>query len=310
MRLTHSLIRAVAMLTMLAPPVHAQQAGLASIVSANAVVKKLGGGMKFTEGPVWIAAKGILVFSDIPNSMLMQWSAQDGLKPFRKVEQANGNLLDLEGRLLSCQHAGRNLIRTEPDGSITVLADQFEGKKFNSPNDLAIKSDGSIWFTDPSYGLRGKPGELPGKWVFRLDPKSGESGQFGRLTVVYKGFDMPNGIAFSPDEKRLYIADTGKDGIIRAFDVIGDTIKPEPAFEIPIRCDGMCIDTRGNIYTTSKGGIHIFDKNGNKLGLIPTPEHPANVCFGGKDFDTLFITARTSLYSIKTLAVGARPPKP
>ena len=302
MRLTHSLIRAVAMLTMLALPVHAQPAKLASIVSANAVVKKLGSGMKFTEGPVWIAAKGILVFSDIPNSMLMQWSAQDGLKPFRKVEQANGNLLDLEGRLLSCQHAGRNLIRTEPDGSITVLADQFEGKKFNSPNDLAIKSDGSIWFTDPSYGLRGNPGEIPGKWVFRLD------GTSNRVTVVYKGFDMPNGIAFSPDEKRLYIADTGKHGIIRAFDVIGDTINPEPAFEIPIRCDGMCIDTRGNIYTTSKGGIHVFDQDGNKLGLIPTPEHPANVCFGGKDFDTLFITARTSLYTVKTLAVGARPP--
>jgi gluconolactonase len=288
--------------TSLSSLVHARDPGLTAIVSTDAVVKKLATGMKFTEGPVWIAEKEMLIFSDIPNSMLMQWSQQGGLKPFRKSAQANGNMLDLEGHLISCQHAGRNVIRTEADGTITVLADQFEGKKFNSPNDLAIKSDGSIWFTDPGYGLRGKPGELPGKWVFRLD------GTSNKVTVVYKGFDMPNGIAFSPDEKRLYIADTGKHGIIRAFDVSGETIVTKPAFEIPIRCDGLCIDTVGNIYTTSKGGIHIFDKAGKKIGLIAIPEHPANVCFGGKDFDTLFITARTSLYSIKTLMMGSLPP--
>lgn len=299
MRAVHTII---GFLLIVAPSVQAQQGGLAAIVAPETTLNKLGSGMKFTEGPVWIADKEMLVFSDIPNSMLMQWSAQDGIQPFRKVEQANGNILDLQGRLLSCQHAGRNLIRTETDGSITVLADHFEGKRFNSPNDLAIKADGSIWFTDPSYGLRGKPAELPGRWVFRLDGKSGE------LTVVYKGFDMPNGIAFSPGEKRLYIADSGKDAVIRAFDVEGETIMQPPAFEIPVRCDGMCVDTRGNIYTTSKGGIHIFDQHGNKLGLIPVPEQPTNVCFGGRDFDALFITARTSLYSIKTLAIGARPP--
>ena len=184
-----------------------------------------------------------------------------------------------------------------------MLADKFEGKKLNSPNDLTVKSDGSIWFTDPSYGLRGKAGEIPGKWVYRLDVKS------KKVTVIYKGFDMPNGIAFSPDESRVYIADTGKDGVIRAFDVLENTIGNKPAFEIPIRCDGMCIDTKGNIYTTSKGGVHLFNKDGKKLGVIATPEHPANVCFGGTDFDTLFITARKSLYSVKTLATGALPPK-
>lgn len=284
-------------------PILAQEPIPAGIVAPNTEVKQLATGMKFTEGPVWLPKKEMVVFSDIPNSMLMQWTEKDGLKPFRKVENTNGNILDLQGRLLSCQHSGRNVIRTERDGTITVLADKFEGKKFNSPNDLAVKSDGSIWFTDPSYGLRGKPGEIPGKWVFRIDVKS------KMVTVIYKGFDMPNGIAFSPNEKRVYIADTGKDGMIRAFDVLGNTIGGKPTFEIPIRCDGMCIDTKGNIYTTSKGGVHVFDKDGKKLGVITTPEHPANVCFGGKDFDTLFITARKSLYSVKTLATGVLPPK-
>jgi sugar lactone lactonase YvrE len=284
----------------------AQDKKLNKIIAPDTEVSLLATGMKFTEGPVWFPKKSIVVFSDIPNSMLMQWSEKEGLLPFRKSEASNGNILDLQGRLLTCQHTGRNVIRTEPDGTITVLADQFDEKKLNSPNDLAIKSDGSIWFTDPSYGLRGKPGELAGKWVFRLDATT------KKVTVIYKGFDMPNGIAFSPDEKRVYIADTGKVGIIRAFDVLGDKgdeIGDKPVFEIPIRCDGMCIDTHGNIYTTSNGGIHVFDKEGKKIGMIPVKETPANVCFGGKDFDTLFITARKSLYSIKTLAKGALPLK-
>jgi gluconolactonase len=287
----------------LALSLSAQDKGIKNITAPDTEVKLLATGMKFTEGPVWLPEKNMVVFSDIPNSMLMQWSEKDGLKPFRKSEASNGNLLDLKGLLLTCQHTGRNVIRTEADGSITVLAEAFDEKKLNSPNDLAIKSDGSIWFTDPSYGLGGKPGEIDGRWVFRLDAETEE------VTVIYKGFDMPNGIAFSPDEKRVYIADTGKDAVIRAFDVLGNTIGDKPVFEIPIRCDGMCIDTNGNIYTTSKGGIHIFDKDGNKLGVIPVAETPANVCFGGKDFDTLFITARRSLYSVKTLAKGALSPK-
>jgi gluconolactonase len=262
-------------------------------------VKQLGTGMAFTEGSVWIPSEKRLVFSDIPNSRQMEWTHAGGVKEWRKVEASNGNLLDLDGRLMSCQHGGRNVVRTEKDGSITVLADKFEGKKFNSPNDLAIKSDGTIWFTDPSYGLKGREAEIDGKWVYRLTKD-------GKVTVVCKTFDMPNGIAFSPDEKRVYIADTGKVGKIRAYDVVDEGLVGEPLFIIDIRCDGMCVDTEGRIYTTSTGGIHVFDKDGNKLGLIETPEHPANVCFGGEGFDTLFITARKSLYSAKIKAKGDR----
>ena len=275
------------------------RADLAKIVPPDVRVEKLGGGMKFTEGPVWIPSRKMVVFSDIPNSVLMQWMRGGGLKQYRKVQQSNGNILDLEGNLLTCQHAGRNVIRTNSKGKITVLADNSGGKKLNSPNDLAILSNGQIWFTDPSYGLRGKPGEIGGKWVWRI----GKTG----IDVLYKGHDMPNGIAFSPDEKRAYIADTGKVGKIRAFDVVEEGMLGAPLFEIDIRCDGMCIDTKGNIYTTSRGGIHVFDKDGRKIGVIETPEHPANVCFGGDNYETLFITARTSLYSVKTLARGAKP---
>ena len=182
-------------------------------------------------------------------------------------------------------------------GTHYLIADKFEGKKFNSPNDLAVRSNGEIWFTDPSYGLRGRKAEVDGKWVYKLKKD-------GSVSVVCKTFDMPNGIAFSPDEKRIYIADSGKIGKIRAYDVLEEGLLEEPAFKIDIRCDGMCVDTKGRIYTTAGGGIHVFDANGKKIGLIPVPEHPANVCFGGENYDTLFITARKSLYSIKINAKG------
>ncbi len=274
-------------------------ADLAGITSPDAKVRKLGGGMKFTEGPVWIPARKMVVFSDIPNSVLMQWTEKDGLREYRKVKQSNGNILDHDGNLLTCQHSGRNVIMTDAKGKVTVLCDNIGGKKLNSPNDLALRGNGEIWFTDPSYGLRGKPGELPGRWVWRIGPQGTD--------VVYKGHDMPNGIVFSPEEDRVYIADTGKVGKIRVFKMVESGMLGNPLFEIDIRCDGMCVDTKGNIYTTSRGGIHVFDKDGKKLGVIETPEHPANVCFGGENYDTLFITARTSLYSVKTLAQGAKP---
>lgn len=273
--------------------------GASGFVPKGEKVEKLAGEMKFTEGPVWLPKQEIVVFSDIPNSKLMQWSKKEGLKVFRDSKNSNGNILDKEGRLLTCQHSGRNVIRTEKDGTVKVLADKFEGKKFNSPNDLVEHPDGSIWFTDPSYGLRGQKGEIDGKNVYRLDLKS------GKVTMIYDGFHMPNGIVFSPDAKRVYISDTGRIAKIRAFDVINETkISEKPVFEIDVRCDGMCVDTEGNVYTTTKTGIQIFDKNGKQVGVIEVPEQPANVCFGGKNFDTLFITARRSLYSVKTNKIG------
>ncbi len=277
--------------------------GLASILGEESKVAQIGTGYKFTEGPVWLPTKKILVFSDIPNSVHMQWDPDEGDSKLREVEATNGNLLDLEGNLLSCQHAGRNVIRWKADGSHEVLASEYKGKKLNSPNDLAIRSDGSIWFTDPTYGLgRSKEKqEIDGQNVYRLDPKS------GAVTLVYAGFDMPNGIAFSPDEKRVYISDTGKVGKIRAFDIKDDNTLSEVVFELDVRCDGMCIDVKGNIYTTSTGGLHVFDKSGKKLGVIKTPEHPANVCFGGVDYNYLYITARTSLYQISVKIPGAKP---
>lgn len=282
-----------------------------SLIEPGAKVTKLAGDMKFTEGPAWIPDKKTLVFSDIPNGRLMQWNEQDGLSEYRLSEQSNGNILDLEGQLISCQHAGRNVVRTEADGTITVLADKFEGKRFNSPNDVAVRSDGSLWFTDPSWGLTG-PGEIPGHWVFKLDPKTGQ------VEAVVKDLPMPNGINFSPDETRLYIADTGGNAKhpdsafhklpagIHCYEVSKEGKLGKKLFQIEQGSDGMAVDVKGNLYTTH-GNVHIYDADGKKLEEIAVPEGPANVCFGGGDMRTLFITARTSLYSIRMKNPGAKP---
>ncbi len=282
-----------------------------SLIAPGEKVQKLAGDMKFTEGPAWIPAKRTLVFSDIPNGKIMQWRQGDGLSVFRESEQSNGNILDLQGRLISCQHAAHNVVRIEADGSITVLADKFDGKRFNSPNDVTVRSDGTLWFTDPPWGLNG-PAELPGHWVFKLDPAT------GKVEPVVKDLAMPNGINFSPDESRIYIADTG-----------GHTKHPDPSFhELPagVHCyevskdgqlgkklftisegsDGMTVDERGNLYTTH-GGVNIYNADGKLLEKIEVPEGPANVTFGGDDYKTLFITARTSLYSIRMKYAGAKP---
>jgi len=283
-----------------------------SVVAPGEKVKKLASGMKFTEGPVWLPAEKKVVFSDIPNSKLMQWSEATGLSVFRKSEQSNGNILDLQGRLVSCQHAGRNLVRTEADGKLTVLADRFEGKRFNSPNDAAIRSDGTIWFTDPPWGLTGA-GELPGHWVFKLDPTT------GKVEVVVKDLAMPNGIVFSPDERRLYIADTGGNrrhpdpafhklpAGIHCYEVTPEGQLGKKLFRIPQGSDGMKVDVKGNLYTTHGNKVQVFTPDGKPLSAIEVPENPANVCFGGDDYRTLFITARTSLYSVRVVHPGAKP---
>lgn len=282
-----------------------------SLVAPGEKVKKLAGDMKFTEGPAWIPAKKTLVFSDIPNSKLMQWSEAGGLSVFRESAQSNGNILDLEGRLITCQHAARNLVRTEVDGKITVLADKIDGKRLNSPNDVAVRSDGTLWFTDPSWGLTG-PGDYPGHWVFKLDPAT------GKVEPVIKDLPMPNGINFSPDESRLYVADTGgnkkhpdpeyhtKKASIRCYEVSKSGELGKILHTIEHGSDGMCVDVQGNLYTTS-GKIMIHDPDGKLLESIEVPEGPANCTFGGEDMKTLFITARTSLYSVRMKNAGAKP---
>ncbi len=283
-----------------------------TLIEAGASVKKLAGDLKFTEGPVWIPNQKRLVFSDIPESPLMQWSERDGLSVYRKSENANGNILDLQGRIISCQHGARNLIRIEADGSTTVLADKFDGKRFNSPNDVAIRSDGTLWFTDPPWGLT-EPPELPGHWVYKLDPATGQ------VEVVLKNLAMPNGIVFSPDESRIYIADTGGNArhpdskyhslpaSIQCHEVSNDGEFGKKLFQIDSGSDGMAVDVQGNLFTTHGGQVQVYDADGKPVATIEVPEAPANVCFGGDDFRTLFITARTSLYSIQMKQPGAKP---
>jgi gluconolactonase len=283
------------------------------LVPPDAKVEKLAGGMQFIEGPVWIPsgsgegdAGGYLVFSDIPASELKRWDAKNGVQTFRAdTHQTNGNTRDREGRIVSCEHAARRVTRAEKNGSTTVLAEKLEGKKFNSPNDPVVKSDGSIWFTDPTYGTpKGEAKEIDGRFVYRVDPQSKQ------VTKVADGFDQPNGLAFSPDEKKLYVADSGKPHHIRAFDVKDDgTLGGGDVLCVIDKGapDGVRCDEHGNIWSSAGDGVHIFAPDGKLIGKIAVPETPANLCFGGEDGKTLFMTARTSLYSVKTNVRGKKP---
>ena len=275
----------------------------ARCVDPAAEVRKLAGDMKFTEGPVWIPRDGgFLVFSDIPADELKRWSAKDHLATFRKPSHnANGNILDREGRLISCEHSGRRLSILDADGTLRTLVDRYEGKAFNSPNDVAVAADGAIHFTDPDYGLRGNSSEIGGNWVFRYDPKT------GNVRAQVKDFDKPNGIAFSPDGKRLYIADSGKPRHIRVFDVeVDGGVSNSRVFCIIDQGvpDGIRCDVDGRVWSSAGDGVRIYDPSVKLLGTIAVPEVPANLCFGGADRKTLFITARTSLYAIEVRVKG------
>lgn len=276
------------------------------IIAPDAQLTKLAGDMKFTEGPVWLAQDGgYLVFSDIPANELKQWTAKTGLATFRQPSQnANGNTLDRTGKLVSCEHSGRRVSVQENDGTVRTLVDRFDGKKFSSPNDAVVKSDGTVWFTDPPYGLpKGEMKEQAGNYVFRFEPKT------KTCTLAAKEFDMPNGLCFSPDEKKLYVADSGKPRHIRVFDVQPDGTLTGGAVFCQIDTggpDGIRCDASGRIFSSAGDGVHIFSPDGKLIGKIPVPEAPANLCFGGPDGRTLFITARTSLYSIPLLVKGAR----
>ncbi|MEO6436713.1 MAG: SMP-30/gluconolactonase/LRE family protein [Tepidisphaeraceae bacterium] len=281
----------------------------AQLIAPGAKVEKLASGMKFTEGPVWTTSdKGYLVFSDIPSNELKRWDAKNGLITFRAdSHNTNGNTRDREGRLISCEHSARRVTRTGKDGTVTVLADKFNGKKFNSPNDPVVKSDGSIWFTDPTYGTpKGEAKEMDGRYVYRLDPES------KHVTRVADGLDQPNGLCFSPDEKTLYVADSGKPHHIRAFNVKDDETLSNGDVFCTIDTgapDGIRCGEHGNVWSSAGDGVQVFSPEGKLLEKIPVPETPANLCFGGPDGKTLFITARTSLYSIPTNVRGTNNKK-
>lgn len=275
-------------------------------VAADARVEKLAGDMGFTEGPAW-HPDGFLVFSDIPNNELKKWTKEGGLTTFRKPSQnVNGNTIDLQGQLVSAEHSGRRVSVTEKDGTVNAIVTEFDGKKFNSPNDVVVKSDGTFWFTDPPYGLpRGATKEQEGHYVFRHDPKS------KKTTVVIKDSNMPNGLVFSPDEKKLYVADSGAPRHIRSFDVNADGTLGEGKVFCKIDKggpDGIRCDADGRVWSSAGDGVHIFAPDGSLIGKILTPESPANLGFGGKDGKTLFITARKGLYSIPVLVGAAKRP--
>src|SRR3954468_6768348 len=284
----------------------------------NVHLEKLYTGCRWAEGPAWFAAGRYLVWSDIPNDRMLRWDETDGsVSVFRQPAlNTNGHTVDLQGRLVSCEHRGRCVSRTEHDGTRTVLADRFEGKRLNSPNDLVVKSDGSIWFSDPSYGIDSDyegdaaPSEL-GEWcVYRID---GDSGAVSRVAT---GFVQPNGLAFSPDERWLYVADTGvthlPDGPrhIRRFRV-QEGGRALAGGEVWAECsnglfDGFRVDTQGRVWTSAGDGVHCYGEDGVLLGKVRVPETVANVCFGGPKLNRLFICATTSLYSVylNTRAAG------
>jgi gluconolactonase len=288
------------------------------MVPGNAWLETLHGGMRWAEGPVYFADGDYLVWSDIPNNRMLQYVPGVGARLFRHPSgHSNGNTRDRQGRLVTCEHGGRRVSRTEHDGSITTLVDNHQGKRLNSPNDVVVKSDGTIWFTDPPYGIlsdyEGHKGEseIGANNVYRLDPSN------GKLTIASDDFDKPNGIAFSPDESVLYVADTGGSHTpngphhIRAFDVVGGKKLARGRLFADISpglADGFRLDTEGNVWTSTGDGVHCFTPQGELIGKIKVPEVVSNVAFGGPQRNYLYITATTSLYGIYLAVNGVQRP--
>jgi gluconolactonase len=274
--------------------------------------ERLHSGCRWTEGPAWFPAGRYLVFSDIPNDRLLRWDETTGaVGVFRQPSSyANGNTVDRQGRLVTCEQGGRRVTRTEHDGTITVLADRWDGKRLNSPNDVVERADGSIWFTDPSYGIDSDyeghqaDSEIGASHVYRLDPTG------GRVQAVAQDFAQPNGLTFSPDERQLYVADTPR-GHIRRFDVEedgrltgGDVFATCDAG----RFDGLRLDAAGRVWAAAHDGLHCFHPDGTLLGKLLVPEIVANLTFGGPRRNHLFICASASLYALRVNINGANYP--
>jgi len=280
-------------------------------VRGDARFERLFDGCRWAEGPVYVPAGRYVVWSDIPNDRMLRWDEMTGhVGPFRQpAGYSNGNILDRQGRMITCEHGNRRVTRTEHDGSISVLADRFDGMRFNSPNDVVVHSDGSVWFTDPAYGIDSdyeghrSPSEIGACNVYRCDPAT------GAVTAVATDFDRPNGLAFSLDETLLYIADTRRNHI-RVFEVSGTELAgPGDVFA---ECgagvfDGFRLDDSGRIWAAAGDGVHCFADDGTLIGKLRLPEVVSNLTFGGLQRNVVFVAATTSLYSIRISVNGAPP---
>jgi len=286
----------------------------------NAAVERIAAGFRWAEGPVWFGDLRCLLWSDIPNDRIMRWVEETGeTSVFRSPSHnANGHTRDRQGRLISCEHDTRRVTRTESDGTITVLMDRFEGRRLNAPNDVVVKSDGSIWFTDPGYGIlvnyegHRAPFELPAN-VYRLDPATGAATAVITPDVA-PHLARPNGLCFSPDESLLYVVDTGvTPRIISAFDVVDGTRVAKGRVFVdmsPGSSDGVRCDTDGNLWASAGGGgdgfdgVHVFAPDGARIGQVLLPEKCANLCFGGVKRNRLFMAGSQSIYALYVEAQG------
>ncbi len=288
----------------------------------NVGIERIATGFRWTEGPVYFRDGGYLLWSDIPNNRMLRWLEEDGhTSVFRSPSNySNGNTRDRQGRLITCEHDSRRVTRTEHDGRITVLMDRFNGRKLNAPNDVVVASDDSIWFTDPGYGIDGEYEGHKAKFelaanVYRIDPKT------GKASVMVDDFTRPNGLAFSPDEKWLYIVDSGithgGPSHIRAFDVVGGKLKNGRVFAedfAPGLTDGMRVDMRGNVWCSmgwadpEEDGVRCYAPDGDLIGKVHLPETCANLCFGGKKRNRLFVCGSTSIYAFYLDVQGCQLP--
>lgn len=295
--------------------------GLGPLLRPGATLHRLAIGCVWAEGPVWLPADGSVLWSDIPNDRVLRWTPDGAVSvALRPAEFQNGHTLDLDGSVIACSHGRRRLERLAPDGTVSPIVDRYQGRRLNSPNDVIVRSDGTIWFTDPTYGIisdrEGHAGEseIGDCLVFRFDPRSGE------LDALTDRLDQPNGLAFSPDESVLYVSDTSDvtreaqgGGPITAFDVIDGRALANPRVfhvvpgGVP---DGFRVDMHGNVWTSAHDGIHVVAPDGRRLGRLPVPEASSNCVFGGSQADRLFITATTSLYMIDVGTRGVVPRRP
>lgn len=282
------------------------------IVGDDVQIEELGSGFDFTEGPVWHPREKHLIFSDMPGDHMRRWTERDGVTTFRRpANMANGNTYDSRGRLITCEHATSRVTRTELDGSISIIATEWQGKQLNSPNDVVVAADGSLYFTDPSFGRMEYYGvareqDLDFRGVFRVVPDAPNGPE---MQLLVSDFDQPNGLIFSADGKTLLINDTVR-GHIRAFDVNADgsignsRVWAEVTGEGDGAADGLKYDSAGNVYCTGPGGLHVFDGEGTLLGVIRVPQSAANFAFGDDDLRSIFITASTSLYRVRVKVPG------